>query len=193
VRLREGSGETCASTGTEGGCTGSHTQSGGSRRGRRGCARSAGTRDEAAGGAFSLYRNSSVSAPCVSVSTHGIPLTPDIRGDGNASFREVAGEGSDTARGLAREHALVLLRRESWCGLYHNVSRAKSFRMLRRALYSLFSSGRTATPASVLFPGRAPTPEVCSPGLAPSGSSEGSDVLGAIATTCQRRSSTNAV
>jgi hypothetical protein len=40
-----------------------------------------------------------------------------------------------------------------------------------------FSSGRTATPVSFDGPGKAPTPETCSPGRAPRGSSEGIEVL----------------
>jgi hypothetical protein len=40
-----------------------------------------------------------------------------------------------------------------------------------------FSSGRTATPVSFDGPGNAPTPETCSPGRAPRGSSEGIEVL----------------
>jgi hypothetical protein len=42
---------------------------------------------------------------------------------------------------------------------------------------SPFSSGKTATPVSLELPGSAPTPETCSPGRAPSGSSEGMEVL----------------
>ena len=43
----------------------------------------------------------------------------------------------------------------------------------------LFSSGKTATPDSVAFPGRAPTPVECSPGSAPAVSLLGKEVRGA--------------